>query len=186
MLLTASDVPGTSPPPPAPLAHCPASPVQDHGSSEPRLSLDPATLPQARRPALLTGDSSSRCQESRRPAPGSRAAARLLPEKGRGSRWPATTRTSSSTPMVAAKRASFCPARPRGPGVPGAGDNQECPQMAGPILRPRLEHREPAGDGVKSGSEVEIVWGAPTPLQGRLFKFSEVGSAVRGGVGLSF
>lgn len=36
---------------------------------------------------------------------------------------------------------------------------------------------QPVSDGAKSGSEVEVFWGTPTPLQGRLFKFSEVGSA---------
>lgn len=79
--------------------------------------------------------------------------------------------------MVTAKRASFCAARPRGPGVPGAGDNQACPGRLDRSCGPRLERREPAGDGVKAGSEVEVVWGSPTPLQDRLFEFSEVGSA---------
>lgn len=179
MLLTVPDVPEFRfpPPPAAPEATvlCPQYPTTALASSGcPWIQ---PSLPQARRLALLTGDSSSCCRGSRRPAPGSRAVARLLPGTGRGNRWPAPNRTSSSTPMVTAKRASFCAARPRGPGVPGAGDNQACPGRLDRSCGPRLERREKAGDGVKAGSEVEVVWGSPTPLQDRLFKFSEVGSA---------
>lgn len=176
MILTVPDVPEFSSP-------APLRPLSCVPSTRPQLLQAPAVpesshrSPQARRLALLTGDSSSCCRGSRRPAPGSRAVARLLPGTGRGNRWPAPNRTSSSTPMVTAKRASFCAARPRGPGVPGAGDNQACPRRLDRSCGPRLERREPARDGVKAGSEVEVVWGSPTPLQDRLFKFSEVGSA---------
>lgn len=176
MILTVPDVPEFSSP-------APLRPLSCVPSTSPQLLQAPAVpgsshrSPQARRLALLTGDSSSCCRGSRRPAPGSRAVARLLPGTGRGNRWPAPNRTSSSTPMVTAKRASFCAVCPRGPGVPGAGDNKACPGRLDRSCGPRLERREPAGDGVKAGSEVEVVWGSPTPLQDRLFKFSEVGSA---------
>lgn len=162
-------------------------------STGPRLFRAPAVpgsshrSPQARPPALLTGDWSSRCRGSRRPAPGNRAAARLLPGRGRGSRWPEPTRTSSSKPMVTAKPASFCTARPRGPGVPGAGDNQERPRRLDRSCGPRLERREPAGGGVKSGSEVEVVWGGAHASPGPPFQIQRGGlCAVKGGVGLSF
>lgn len=147
-------------------------------STGPRLFRAPAVpgsshrSPQARPPALLTGDWSSRCRGSRRPAPGNRAAARLLPGRDRGSRWPEPTRTSSSKPMVIAKPASFCTARPRGPGVPGAGDNQERPRRLDRSCGPRLERREPAGGGVKSGSEVEVVWGGRPRLSRAAFSNS--------------
>lgn len=121
-------------------------------------------------PALLTGGSRSRCPGSRRPARGSRAAAGLRPGRGTGSRWPAPTRRGSSTPRAGGEPASSCAAA-RGDPEPGRQDRPD--RTRGP----RREQSERAGERAEPGYELGVSGGAPTPLQGRLFKFGEVGSA---------
>lgn len=60
----------------------------------------------------------------------------------------------------------------RGPGAPGAGTAGSAPAAGPDLLPPPGEERASRRARVRA----ESVWGAPTPLQGRLFKFSEVGS----------
>lgn len=64
----------------------------------------------------------------------------------------------------------------RGPGAPGATTVGSAP-AAGPDLPPPPgEERASERASRRARVRAESVWGAPTPLQGRLFEFGEVGS----------
>lgn len=74
-------------------------------------------------------------------------------------------------------RASFIlRGRPRGPGVPGGRTVRGAP-AAGPDPRPPPGAELASRRASRARVRARKVWGAPTPLQGRLFKFGEVGSA---------
>lgn len=75
------------------------------------------------------------------------------------------------------RRASFIlRGRPRGPRVPGGRTVRGAP-AAGPDPRPSPGAERASPRASRARVRAGNVWGACTPLQGRLFKFSEVGSA---------
>lgn len=153
----------------------PASPAPTRPG--PPASPPPAPVPpRPCSPALLTGGSRSRCRGSRRPARGSRAAAGLRPGRGTGSRWPAPTRRGSSTPRAGGEPASSCAAALGDP-EPGREDRRERTRgRTEPAAPAGSRARQPESERSPAGSW-KFLGGAPTPHQGRLFKFGEVGSA---------
>lgn len=75
------------------------------------------------------------------------------------------------------RRASFIlRGRPRGPGA-RAGAQAGAHRRPDRTRGPRREQSDRAGELAEPGRELEVSGGAPTPHQGRLFKFGEVGSA---------
>lgn len=140
--------------------------------------------PRPRRPQLLTGGSRSRCRGNRRQARDSRAAARLRPGRGRGSRWPAPTRIGSSTPRAGGEPASSC-APARGDPESRAGGQLGAHRRRDETRGPRREPNERAGERTEPGSELEVSRGRPR-LSGPPFQIRRGGlCSVKGGVGLS-
>lgn len=142
--------------PQPPTAPRPQPPVR----CRPELPAPYSPLPQAPPASLLTGGPRSRCRGSRRPARGSRAAARLRPGRGRENRWPAPTRRGSSTPRAEGEPASSCAAACGDP-ESRAGRQRGAHQRRDRTRCPHPEKSERAGERAEPGSELKVSGGRP-------------------------